>query len=286
MLNFVKFKELARLEQSPFGLPFVVTGALLPFANSHFHFEGSWLRLLWILPAFFAARFSGMAFNQLIDRYIDGRNPRTSGRPLPSGRIVAKEAQWVAWGGLIALFVIGSQINLLCFCFAPLVAILLFTYSYMKRFHASAHFVLGAIYFLAPFLAWAAVTGTLALAPAVLGLAAFFWISGNDIIYALNDYHFDCANGLRSVPVRFGPKKSLQIARGLLLCSIMALIALGFTAKLGWFYFFAPLVAAAALVYFHILGTKENRLFVFSIAIVSSAVMFFTLGDILWRVWL
>ena len=286
MLNFIKFKELTRLEQSPFGLPFVATGALLPFANPHFHFEGSWLRLLWILPAFFAARFSGMAFNQLIDRFVDGRNPRTANRPIPTGRIIAKEAKWVAWGGLFALFVIGSQINLLCFSFAPLVAILLFVYSYMKRFHAAAHFVLGSIYFLAPFLAWAAVTGTLAMVPAVLGLAAFFWISGNDIIYALNDYRFDCANGLHSIPVRFGPKKSLQIARGLFLCSIAALVALGFMAKLGGLYFLAPLVATLALVYFHILGVKENRLFFFSVAIVSSAVMFFTLGDILWHVWL
>jgi 4-hydroxybenzoate polyprenyltransferase len=288
-MDFQKFKDLTRLEQTFFGLPFVITGAILPFADHTFiqQMDLQYLHWLWIIPAFMAARISGMAFNQLIDRHIDAENPRTQNRILPAKRISPKQAAWVAWLALASFLLICSQINLLCLILAPFAAILLFIYSYMKRIHASCHFVLGAIHFLSPFMAWIAVKGTLGLTPFFLGLTAFFSITGNDIVYALQDYEFDSKKGLHSIPIRLGPKKSLQLAKFLHLLCVFSLLGVGIAARLHWIFYFCPLLIGFILYYFHVsFGKKANikdHLFFTSNVLVSFTVLIFTFLGMIWH---
>jgi|GEM_PF-2027910 len=224
-LTFATFKELTRLELSFFGLPFIIGGALLPFASFQFcaHFSGlQFLKFLWLVPAFMAARLSGMAFNQLIDANIDAKNERTKGRPIPSGRASLNQAGMIAWSCLFAFILICAFINKVCFSLSFLAALLIVFYSYMKRINMACHFVLGAIHLLAPVMAAALISGTFSKPAFFLGLMAFFSIAGNDIAYAIQDTNFDIKQKLHSIPAKLGIEKALWIARA---CHLVALWA-------------------------------------------------------------
>lgn len=224
-LTFATFKELTRLELSFFGLPFIIGGALLPFASFQFssHFTGvQFFKLLWLVPAFMAARLSGMAFNQLIDAKIDGKNERTKGRPIPSGRISLHQAGRIAWSCLLAFVVICACINKVCFALSLVAALLIIFYSYMKRIHMICHFVLGSIHLLAPVMAAALISDTFSPSALFLGMMAFFSIAANDIVYSIQDTSFDVKEKLHSIPAKLGIEKALWISRG---CHLIALWA-------------------------------------------------------------
>ena len=224
-LTFATFKELTRLELSFFGLPFLIGGALLPFASFQFltHFRGvEALRFLWLIPAFMAARISGMAFNQLIDAKIDGKNARTKERPIPSGRASAMEAGKIAWTSLFAFVLICAFINKACLSMSFVAALLIILYSYMKRISMACHFVLGAIHLLGPVMAAALISGSFSKPAFYLGVMAFFSIAANDIAYAIQDVSFDIKEKLHSIPARLGVDKALWIAR---FCHIFVLWA-------------------------------------------------------------
>lgn len=217
-MNFSKFKELTRLEQSLFGLPFVLAGALLGWKQCN-----SLMPLLWALPAFFAARISGMAFNQWIDCKIDAQNPRTKGRLIPSKQVAASSAAIIAITALFLFLLLCSMINPLCVSLGILASAIIACYSFTKRFTASCHFVLGSIHFLSPIMAFAAMTGIISWEAVVLGLASFSTIAGNDIIYSLQDFEFDRKHGVYSLPARVGIRRALFAALFLHLCSLVAL---------------------------------------------------------------
>ncbi len=253
-LTLSTFVDLTRFEQTLFGLPFLLAGALLPLANYDLLISltgRDLMRSLWIFPAFLAARVSGMAFNQLIDRKIDALNPRTSDRVLPSGRASVKQARFVAWGSLGAFMVICSQINTLCMLFSPVAAGLIYLYSYMKRINASCHYVLGAIHLLSPLMASIAVSGRLTVAPLLLGLAACLSIAGNDIVWAIQDYYFDKKHHLHSIPSRFGVAKSLRIAQVSHALCVVMLLLVGKKAGVARIYFAAPALVALFFLDFH-----------------------------------
>ncbi|MBS0624204.1 MAG: UbiA family prenyltransferase [Verrucomicrobia bacterium] len=249
-LTLQTFVDLTRLEQTLFGLPFVLAGALLPLAlypRSMCSFS-SWL---WLILAFIAARVSGMAFNQLIDRHFDARNPRTQARPIPSGRATAAQARWIAWGALTVFIFICSQLNTVCLFLAPLAALLIYVYSYLKRVHIVCHFVLGTIHLLGPVMAAAAICNHLVGPALLLGLAALCSISGHDIVYAIQDYRFDRTHQLHSLPARFGLKASLNLSKLLHGMCVLFLLLLGFITPLNRIFFAAPLLASLLFLDFH-----------------------------------
>lgn len=245
-LDFVKFKALTRFEQSLFGLPIALTGALLPFFEKGFFASltfSNFISFLFILPAFFAARISGMAFNQLVDSKIDALNPRTMKRPIPSRLVKASQAKTIAFGFLFLFLFFTYCIAPLCFFFSLAAAPLIFLYSYMKRVHYSCHFVLGIIHALSPIMAYLAIKKEVGIPSLFLGLGAFFFIAGNDIIYALQDLDFDRQQKLHSFPAHFGKEKSVGFSKILHLFSIFCFGLSGFSAHLPWIYYSAlPLI--------------------------------------------
>jgi len=285
------FVDLTRFEHSLFGLPFIFAGALLPFALQQVAWTINWL---WLIPAFLAARISGMAFNQLIDRDLDAHNPRTQNRPLPSGRATLRQARWIAWSGLLAFVLICSQINTLCFFLAPCAACLIYIYAYLKRFHVICHFVLGIVHFLGPVMASIAIAGQWHPETLLLGLAALGSISGLDIVYAIQDYKFDRSHGLYSLPARLGLSKSLDIAKCLHVLTVLALVVLGCVTPLASIYWGAPLAAALLFLDFHQkikplvdapeLSLKITPLFFrCNVSVALSTFLFVTLGVFLCR---
>lgn len=278
-LSFAKFKALTRFEQSLFGLPFVLTAVLLPFGDPTFFAtltQKEWLRLLFVIPAFFSARISGMAFNQLIDRKIDALNPRTCNRPLPSALVSPKQAASVAVIALFSLFFFSFCIRYQCFLISLIAAFFLCIYSYMKRVHFSCHVVLGIIHFLSPVTAYLAIKGRVDLPAILLGCIAFFSIAASDIIYAIQDYGFDQKHNLHSIPSRFGLEKGLLVAKIFHAMCFPCLIFFGLSLPVSGVYFFIIPFIFLCFFYFYRNWRRDFRAFFFCSVGVSMSVFVFT----------
>lgn len=194
--------------------------------------------LFWILVCFLGARTGANAINRVIDAGIDARNPRTAGRQIPRGEIKRKEVLFFAAVCFLVMLVGAYQLNLICFLLSPVALFLMIIYSYCKRFTWLCHLVLGVTCACAPVGAWLAVTGSLSLLPLFMGAANTLWVAGFDIIYGSQDYDFDKANGLHSIPVRFGVSGALKIAMAFHIITVLCLIITGLlAAELGVIYF-------------------------------------------------
>jgi 4-hydroxybenzoate polyprenyltransferase len=197
------------------------------------------------------ARSAAMAFNRWTDREIDAANPRTRIREIPSGIIKPGSALAFTIVNCVAFVTTTWFINPLCFVLSFVALAVILGYSYTKRFTALCHFVLGLGLSLAPIGAWIAVTGTFDSLPLLMSAAVFCWVSGFDIIYALQDRAFDMEHGLRSVPVAFGIEKALFISRNLHIASAVFLFSAGLHAQAGWVYWVGWTFFAGLLIYQH-----------------------------------
>jgi 4-hydroxybenzoate polyprenyltransferase len=172
------------------------------------------------------ARSAAMAFNRYLDRDIDRQNQRTSGREIPAGVISSRSA--LLFVILNSLLFVGATwlINPLCFFLSPLALMIILGYSYTKRFTYLCHFVLGLGLALAPIGAYLAVSGQFALIPVLFGVTVLSWVSGFDIIYALQDEQFDRSLNLQSLPVRLGRSGALRLAGILhLVCAAVLILS-------------------------------------------------------------
>ncbi len=235
---------LVRFSHTVFALPFALAGALLA------RLEWPTLATLWwILVAMVGARSLAMALNRLIDADIDAKNPRTSGRELPAGRLTGSQVVVFSAVAFGLLLLAVSQLPPLTWVLWPIPVIAFVLYPYTKRITWLCHLALGLTIGLAPMGAWIAVTGSIAPAAVLLWLAVAAWIAGFDIIYALLDVEFDRANGIRSVPARFGPDVALRITRILHVVTILLLAAAGFVAGAGIIYQVGVVACAIVLAY-------------------------------------
>jgi 4-hydroxybenzoate polyprenyltransferase len=277
------FLETIKFSHTIFALPFALTGALLAargIPSPH--------QLLWILLAMVGARTAAMGLNRLIDAEIDGVNPRTKGRAIPSGLL--RKNTVAAWSGVsVALFLLAAyQLNPLCFSLTPVALFLLVSYSYCKRFTSLCHVVLGLCLAVAPVGAWIAVRGTIDLPALLLGCAVLFWVAGFDILYALQDLDFDRSAGLHSIPVLLGTGGALRTARLFHVVTIGILASLAVAADLGTVYRGGIAIVACLLGYEHSLVregdlSRLNAAFFTTNGFISCAVFLFTLTDILGR---
>jgi 4-hydroxybenzoate polyprenyltransferase len=269
------------IEQTLFGLPWALIGALIPFANSNFKGPSLWTWCL-VLVAFISARTSGMSFNRLIDYEIDLANQRTKSRPLQSGEITKGQVTVIAFLSLIIFLLATLSINSLCFIFAPFAAFLLVFYSFTKRFGSYCHFVLGLVEFFAPFLGYIAITSTISYEAVFLGFAIFFWISGMDIMYSTQDEVFDRENGLYSIPVKIGAQNSFKLARLLHALTVFCLILVGIWSEISFSYFIGVAFVCFLFIYQHrIVQNNINQAFFTANSLIAVVQFIFTLVAIL-----
>src|SRR6185437_10809311 len=245
---------MIKFEHSVFALPFALTGALLAWRAAGFQIPGIGWRFLWIVVAMVSARSAAMAFNRILDADIDARNRRTASRHLPAGLLSAG----FAWGFTLVFLWAARQLGFLCFVLAPLVLAVLFFYSFSKRFTLFSHLILGFCLGMAPAAAWIAMRGV--LDPRILWLTAavMFWTAGFDVIYACQDFEFDCSEGLFSIPRRFGLAGALLIARTLHLAMIVCLVALVIAFHLAALSWLGIAAVLALLIYEHRLVTPHD----------------------------
>jgi 4-hydroxybenzoate polyprenyltransferase len=280
--------EMIKFEHSIFALPFALTGALLAWRDENFPRAGLATRLIWIVVAMVAARSVAMAFNRVLDADIDAQNPRTHSRHLPAGTLSRR----FAWGFIIIwafVFTFAArELNPLCFKLAPLALAIPMFYSFTKRFTSLSHLVLGFSLGIAPAAAWIAMRGS--LDPRILWLTAAvtLWTAGFDIIYACQDYAFDVATGLFSIPKRVGIAKALWFSRALHVGMLACLWGLANAFQLGPLAIVGVFAVAALLAWEHRLVRADDlsridAAFFTMNGYVSVIFLAFWAADIFWR---
>ena len=271
-----------KITHTVFALPFAVMSAFL--ASEGMPDFGI---LMWILIAMFSARNSAMAFNRITDAKIDGLNPRTKDRALPARKSTAKQ-YWVFLILSSFVFLLSAyMLNSLAFALSPVALVIVFGYSFAKRFTSLSHLWLGVAISIAPVGAWVAVREEISIESLVLGAAVVFWLVGFDIIYSCMDVDSDRSNNLHSIPQKFGVRTALRLAFGSHCMMILFLILLLFIPALGWVYFLGVILTAGLLFYKHSL-VREDDLSLVNVAffningIISVLLMFFVIVDCTW----
>jgi 4-hydroxybenzoate polyprenyltransferase len=231
-----------------------------------------------------------MAANRIIDRHIDGRNPRTARRELVTGALSLRTAWTGAIVALVVFLACAAALNPLCFALAPLALVPLVVYPYGKRFTNWPHALLGVAQLIGPVGAWLGVTGTLrGSGPAwVLGLAVGLWIGGFDLIYACQDTEIDRRIGVHSVPARFGVPVALRLSTVVHVVTFALFVWFGALVGLGWLWWIGLALTAAAFVYEHAIVraddlSRVNRAFFTANGFVGIVLFVFALADLVLR---
>jgi 4-hydroxybenzoate polyprenyltransferase len=281
--------EMIKFEHSVFALPFALTGALLA-ARATQHAWPSWRQLLWIVVAMIAARSAAMTMNRIVDLRYDRENPRTRQRALATG-VVSVSFAWIFTLVAVALFFVAAwQLNPLALQLAPVAILVLFFYSFTKRFTNWSHLFLGFALGISPAAAWIAITGSLDSRMLILCVAVTLWVGGFDVLYACQDIDYDRRAGLYSVPKRFGVAKALLIARVMHIGVIALLAWLAASFALPWPAWLGIVVVAALLAYEHSLVRADDlskldaAFFTMNGYISMSFLLFWGAAAAVWRV--
>jgi 4-hydroxybenzoate polyprenyltransferase len=250
---------MIKIEHTLFALPFAFLGAAL--AARGFMPAGlpTWWQLLWITLAMVGARSAAMAFNRIADREFDARNPRTASRALPAGLLPVSFVWAFTFVAAVLFFVAAAMLNRLALALAPVALASVLLYSYAKRFTSLSHLLLGWCLCIAPTGAWVAVRGAIdGAVPLLLSLVVLLWTAGFDVLYACQDYEFDRASGLRSIPARLGVGRALWVSRALHAGAFAALLGLYFLTALGGLALAGVVATGALLVYQHSLVRADD----------------------------
>lgn len=251
-----KYLSLVKFSHTIFAMPFALTGYFLGYAETR---EFDWLTLVLVVLCMVFARNSAMGFNRWSDRDIDGENNRTKVREIPAGVIKPEHALMFVIVNCILFIATTWFINPLCFFLSPVALLVVLGYSLTKRFTALCHLVLGLGLALAPVGAYIAVTGHFNIAPILLGVAVLTWVSGFDIIYALQDEEFDKNNDLHSIPAFLGKNRALLVSSFLHVLTASAIASFIYMIGGQYLAWIAAGLFICLLVYQHLL-VKPNDL--------------------------
>jgi 4-hydroxybenzoate polyprenyltransferase len=288
MSTIKKYLSLVKFSHTIFAMPFAIIGFALATMQLTHQFnlndsigwgtngnkifissQGLIIKFVLVILCMIFARSAAMAFNRYLDRSFDAKNPRTAIREIPAG-IISKESalRFVIINCL--LFITASFfINRICFFLSPVALFVILFYSYTKRFTPLCHLVLGVGLSLAPIGAYLAVTGAFALLPLLFSFAVIFWVSGFDIIYALQDVEFDQSQQLFSMPAWLGKTKALRVSELLHLLAAACVVAAGIYGHFGWWYWIGIAIFTGMLIYQHSI-VKPNDLSKVNIAFITA----------------
>ncbi|MBC8032502.1 MAG: UbiA family prenyltransferase [Chitinophagaceae bacterium] len=279
MTTVKKYLSLVKFSHTIFAMPFAMIGFVLgsserihiwiagfysdfspssPVFNEGASYKPLWQVFFLVLICMITARSAAMAFNRYLDRSFDARNPRTAIREIPRGIISPDNALRFVIVNCLLFTATTWFINPVCFFLSPLALFVILFYSYTKRFTALCHLVLGLGLSLAPIGAYIAVTGHFDVLPVLFSLAVIFWVSGFDIIYALQDVDFDQSQNLHSIPAALGKERALRVSRLLHVLSAACVICAGVWGNFQWLYWIGAAVFAGMLVYQHSLVRADD----------------------------
>lgn len=229
----VTYSRMIKLTHTVFALPFALSGLILAVKVKPVTVE----MVIWIVVAMVGGRSAAMGFNRIADADIDAGNPRTAMREIPAGKISRKKALMFTIFSSVLLVFAAAMLSRVCFWLSFPLLVLLFFYSYTKRFTWLAHIYLGFAIGLAPVAVWIAIAGMPGLSVILLALTLMTHIAGFDILYACQDVEFDRERGLFSIPSHFGVKKAFMISALLHVMTVILLSSIYFTEGFGIYYF-------------------------------------------------
>lgn len=251
-----KYMSLVLFAHSVFALPFAIIGFFLALQTTELPFD--WTLFLLMLICMVTARNAAMAFNRYLDRDIDALNPRTAVRDIPAGRITPEQALRFTIVNCLVFIVVCYFINWICLLLSPVALFVILFYSYTKRISPLCHLVLGLGLGLAPVGAYLAVAGAFHIVPVFYGLAVLTWVSGFDIIYALQDEAFDREHGLNSIPANLGGKNALRVSELLHVLSFAFVSLPMLYMPTGWPYYIGLAIYGGLLIYQHRLVSPSD----------------------------
>lgn len=274
------YLEMIKVAHTVFALPFALMGAFLAARGAP-----SLPTVFYIVLAMVGGRSAAMGFNRLVDADIDAKNPRTRERAIPKGEVSKPMVAVFIFLSVVLLELSAAKLNPLCLKLSPVLLFLLFSYSYAKRFTWASHILLGLCLGAAPLAAWIAVTGEFDARILIISFAVLFWVSGFDVLYALQDIEFDRKEGLHSIPRFLGVGKSLWVARGFHFVMAGLLLVGYYSFELGWWFLAGWGICSAVLVYEHAILRQDdlsrlNVAFFNLNGIVSVALCLFTYLDL------
>ncbi|MEX6687542.1 UbiA-like polyprenyltransferase [Danxiaibacter flavus] len=296
------YLSLVKFSHTIFALPFAMIGFTLgvfynPYPNvtsldkvidlgTGLPFKELGVKLFLVLICMVTARSAAMAFNRYLDRSFDAKNPRTAIREIPRGIISPNSALRFVIVNCILFVAATFFINRICFYLSPVALFVVLFYSYTKRFTPLCHLVLGLGLSLAPIGAFLAVTGKFEVLPLLFSFAVIFWVSGFDIIYALQDVDFDNSQNLYSIPTAVGKSKALRVSELLHVISSGCVIAAGLLGSFHWLYWIGIAVFVGMLLYQHSIVkptdlSKVNIAFMTANGIASVVFALFVIADLM-----
>ncbi|MBO9634877.1 MAG: UbiA family prenyltransferase [Chitinophagaceae bacterium] len=263
MTTVKKYLSLVKFSHTIFAMPFAMIGLVLGLMTEDMAGRTAskpwWLTFILVVLCMVFARSAAMAFNRWLDAKFDALNPRTAIREIPAGILKADSVLLFTISCSLLFILCTWFINPICFFLSPIALFVVLGYSYTKRFTPLCHLILGLGLSLAPIGAYLAVTGEFALLPIFFSVSVICWVSGFDIIYALQDEAFDKANKLYSIPAALGAAKALRVSELLHVISAACVIAAGVYGHFHWLYWIGVGVFAGMLLYQHSI-VKPNDL--------------------------
>jgi 4-hydroxybenzoate polyprenyltransferase len=256
MTKIRSYLSLIKFSHTIFAMPFALIGFFegLIYLQQHpeihsFTQRDFVIKFILVIVCMVLARSAAMAFNRYLDHSIDSLNPRTAIREIPAGIIRPQQALWFTVLCSMLFVVTCYFINTLCFYLSFVALFVVLFYSYTKRFTSLCHLVLGVGLSLAPIGAFLALTGVFAWVPLLFSVSVITWVSGFDIIYALQDEQFDKSQNLHSIPAALGAKNALGVSRFLHLCSALTIMYAGYLSEAHTLYWCGALVFMGMLIY-------------------------------------
>jgi 4-hydroxybenzoate polyprenyltransferase len=247
------YLRLVRFQHTLFALPFAYVGMLLAAGGGP-----GWGVFALITLAMVGARTASMALNRVIDAGIDAQNPRTADREIPAGIVRRREGVALAVAGFAVLAVAGWALNALTLALLPVAVVFLTLYPYTKRVTWLCHAWLGVSVGAAAAGGAIAVTGQFDATAWALWAAVALWVGGFDVLYALLDEGFDRAEGLHSIPQRFGAAAARRIAAFAHLLAFGAFAMVGVVSAFGVVASLGLAAVAVVFVYQHTLVARRG----------------------------
>lgn len=283
-LQFKNYLSLVKFSHTVFALPFALIGFVLAVIKNGYAFQ--WDLLVKIILCMVIARTAAMAFNRYVDRDYDKLNERTAVREIPSGKISASNALLLTIVCCVLFIATAWFINPLCFYLSPVALMVILGYSFTKRFTALCHFILGLGLSLAPIGAYLSVTSRFDIVPVYFAAVVLTWVSGFDIIYALQDEEFDRSQHLFSIPAMVGKTNALIISTILHLITAAFILIIGRHEAFGWIYYSGAAVFILLLIYQHLIVkpsdlSKVNIAFATTNGVASILFACFVIGELL-----
>ena len=246
-----KYFSLVKFSHTIFAMPFAITGFFLGLSQSSEPIH--WSLFLLVILCMVFARNAAMAFNRWADRELDKLNPRTALREIPAGIVSPGSALFFVVINSLLFIATTWFINELTFYLSPIALLIILGYSLTKKFTSLCHFILGIGLSLAPIGAYLSVTGEFDLLPVFYSILVLFWVSGFDMLYALQDEEFDKSMNLKSMVVILGKPGAIKLSVFTHALSIVMILAIGLIADFGLWYWAGSFIFAGLLAYQHMI---------------------------------